>query len=87
MLNCEASHCGKDDGLWFGEAECLPRYNLVTRDLKSLCLRHLAHCTLTGLADHSNDLSAFCFGSDFFFNYQRDKLKRSSFSVVLVRTV
>lgn len=62
----------------------LPRYSLMTRDVKSpLCL-----LSCTRLADHSKDPSSFCFCSDFFFlNYQKDKLKRSSFSVVLVRTV
>lgn len=43
----------------------LPRYSLMTRDLKSPL--SLLSCTLAMLADHSKDPSSFCFCSDMSF--------------------
>lgn len=62
----------------------LPRYSLMTRDLKSPL--SLLSCTLTctRLADHSKDPSSFCFCSDIlFFNYQKDKVKGHLFQLFL----
>lgn len=59
----------------------LPRYSLMTRDLKSPL--SLLSCTLTSLADHRKDPS-FCFCSNIlFFNYQKDKLKGHLFQLFL----
>lgn len=45
----------------------------------------LAHCTLTGLADHNQDLSAFCFGSDSmgFLTTRKRSLKGHLFQLFL----